>query len=62
MLEKDPVKRLSAKDAFNDPWIQKNAPSAKIDPKAIKNLNTFYGKNKMRTALMQFIAVQVMTN
>lgn len=52
MLEKDPNKRISAKDAYNDPWIQKNAPSEKIDTKALKNMTNFYGKNKIRTALM----------
>lgn len=42
MLEKDPNKRISAKDAYNDPWIQKNAPSEKIDTKALKNMTNFY--------------------
>ncbi|CAD8061662.1 unnamed protein product [Paramecium primaurelia] len=62
MLTKDYTQRISAQEAFNDPWIQKNAPNAPIDFKAIKNLSTFFGKNKVRAALMQFISTNLMTN
>ncbi|KAM3138561.1 hypothetical protein pb186bvf_009313 [Paramecium bursaria] len=62
MLEVDPNKRLSAKQAYDDPWIQKNAPNQALDPKAIKNLSSFQGKNKLKAAIMQFIATQIMTN
>lgn len=42
MLTKDYKLRISAQEAYNDPWIQKNAPSATIDLKAIKNLSNFF--------------------
>ncbi|CAD8176142.1 unnamed protein product [Paramecium octaurelia] len=62
MLTKDYQQRISAQEAYNDPWIQKNAPNGPIDMKAIKNLSSFFGKNKVRAALMQFITTNLMTN
>nr|AAC13355.1 calcium-dependent protein kinase-b [Paramecium tetraurelia] len=62
MLTKDYQLRISAQEAYNDPWIQKNAPNGPIDMKAIKNLSSFFGKNKVRAALMQFITTNLMTN
>ncbi|CAD8083778.1 unnamed protein product [Paramecium sonneborni] len=62
MLTKDYQQRISAQEAYNDPWIQKNAPNGQIDMKAIKNLSSFFGKNKVRAALMQFITTNLMTN
>ncbi|CAD8073319.1 unnamed protein product [Paramecium sonneborni] len=62
MLTKDYQQRISAQEAYQDPWIQKNAPNGQIDLKAIKNLSSFFGKNKVRAALMQFITTNLMTN
>ncbi|CAD8215479.1 unnamed protein product [Paramecium octaurelia] len=62
MLTMDFSKRISAQEALNDPWIQKNAPMAPCKFKAIKNLNSFFCKNKVRAALMQFISTNLMTN
>ncbi|CAD8133635.1 unnamed protein product [Paramecium pentaurelia] len=62
MLTKEYQQRISAQEAYNDPWIQKNAPNGPIDLKAIKNLSSFFGKNKVRAALMQFISTNLMTN
>ena len=42
MLTKEPKDRLTAAEAYNDPWIQKNAPTSTIDVKAIKNLSSFF--------------------
>jgi len=33
MQTKDPTKRISAKKALADPWIQHNAPPRKVNPK-----------------------------
>jgi serine/threonine protein kinase len=41
MLNVDPVERISAKDAYNDPWIQKNSTNTPLDAKSLKNLGTF---------------------
>lgn len=38
MLNQNPVKRISAEQAFNDPWIQKNAPNKEISKKVLQNL------------------------
>jgi calcium-dependent protein kinase len=38
MLTLDPTKRISARDALNDPWIQKNAPNEQINKKVLENL------------------------
>ncbi|CAK81360.1 unnamed protein product (macronuclear) [Paramecium tetraurelia] len=62
MLTMDFTKRISAQEALNDPWIQKNAPIAPCKLEAIKNLNSFFCKNKVRAALMQFISTNLMTN
>ncbi|CAD8069532.1 unnamed protein product [Paramecium primaurelia] len=62
MLTKEYQQRISAQEAYNDPWIQKNAPNGPIDLKAIKNLSSFFGKNKVRAALLQFISTNLMTN
>ncbi|CAD8146337.1 unnamed protein product [Paramecium pentaurelia] len=62
MMEREPNKRITAKQAYEDPWIQNNVHVAKIDTRQLKNLQSFYSKNKVRTALMQFITTQVMTN
>lgn len=62
MLTKDPAQRISAEEAYNDPWIQKNASSQPLNSKALDKLGKFHGKNKMKAAIMQFIATQVMTN
>ncbi|CAD8209837.1 unnamed protein product [Paramecium octaurelia] len=62
MLNRDFTQQISAKEALNDPWIQKNAPMAPCKLKAIKNLHSFYCKNKVRAGLMQFITTNLMTN
>ncbi|CAD8168680.1 unnamed protein product [Paramecium pentaurelia] len=63
MLIYDPTQRISAEESFNDPWIQQNAPNVPIDQNSIQNLSSFFGKNMLRTAFMQFIfSTNLMTN
>ena len=42
MLTYSPAQRISAVDAFNDPWIQKNVESNPLNPKVLKNIIEFY--------------------
>jgi calcium-dependent protein kinase len=35
MLQKDPKKRISAEEAFNDKWIQNNSIKDKLSPKVL---------------------------
>lgn len=41
LLTFKPSKRLSAKDALNDPWITKNASSSVLSTKVVQNLTNF---------------------
>lgn len=51
MLTIDPNHRISAKDAYNDPWIQKNSSSQPLDTKALKNLGNFHVIKFKQTSL-----------
>lgn len=42
MLKYNPRERISAKEALNDPWIQKNAPLNQINTNVLKNLSNFF--------------------
>ena len=42
MLTYNPSQRITAHDALNDPWIQRNAPSSALNPQLLKNLMGFY--------------------
>lgn len=41
MLEKDPKKRISAKDALQHPWIQGKAPKKPLGKKLFENMKNF---------------------
>lgn len=61
MLAYNPADRISAKDAFNDPWIQKNTMQAPLNPKALKSLVDFRSKSKLRDAILTFMVTQMTT-
>lgn len=42
MLTYNPAHRLSAHDALNDSWIQRNAPSSALNDSHLKRLKGFY--------------------
>lgn len=44
----NPEQRISSADAYNDPWIQKNAKDQPLNAEGLKKLSTFIGKSKMR--------------
>lgn len=39
MLTYDPAKRLSAEEAFNNPWIQSNSPNTLISTCVLQELS-----------------------
>lgn len=41
MLTLDPAKRITAREALDDPWMQKNAKSIPLNKKVLENLSTF---------------------
>lgn len=41
MLTYDPVKRISAQEALNDAWIQKNSSHVPLNTKVLANLGNF---------------------
>ncbi|EGR29296.1 protein kinase domain protein [Ichthyophthirius multifiliis] len=61
MLTYDPKKRITALQALNDQWVQKNAPSIPINQKSLQNLAGFYTRSKIKQAIMTFIASQMVS-
>lgn len=61
MLEYNPVERISATEAYAHPWIQTNVYVEPLDEKMLRKLMTFSSKNKIRTAIMQLISSQILT-
>ena len=64
MLTKNPQRRPSAKDIFNDHWIQNRISSDKereISLKSLKNLSHFRATRKLQQATLEFIASQMIS-
>lgn len=62
MLTKDPSKRMSSYEALNNRWIQKNAHATPLNEKCLLNLSNFHATTKINTALLTFIATQVLSH
>ncbi len=64
MLTYPPEKRISAKEAYNHPWIQKSLPSV-VTPEATKDLlvslKSFQATQKLQQASMMYIATQLIS-
>ncbi|CAD8062104.1 unnamed protein product [Paramecium sonneborni] len=59
MIEKDPKKRISMKDAINHEWIQNQSViTITFDEEFFRNITQFKGYNNLRVAIYQFITVQ----
>lgn len=41
MLTLDPAQRISAKEALEDPWMQKNSKTRPLNKKILDNLSAF---------------------
>ncbi|CAD8049153.1 unnamed protein product [Paramecium primaurelia] len=61
LLRMDPNKRLSAKQALEDPWLIKYAPSTQINKKVLNNLRQFQAETILKQALMSYMITQMST-
>ena len=61
MLTYKPRDRITAREALEDKWIQENVQTNKLDTKTLENLSVFTSKNKMRNAILTFMATQMTT-
>eukprot|EP01016_Furgasonia_blochmanni_P007012 TRINITY_DN12813_c0_g1_i1.p1 TRINITY_DN12813_c0_g1~~TRINITY_DN12813_c0_g1_i1.p1 ORF type:complete len:176 (+),score=34.97 TRINITY_DN12813_c0_g1_i1:64-591(+) len=59
MLEIDPDKRISARDAYHHRWIQMNHKEDSFSSNFLSNLAAFSMKTKFKQAILTFIAQQV---
>lgn len=63
LLEKDPKKRISAAEAYKDPWIRDLSPESRNDEdiqRLVLRLSEFNRTNKLKEAIQTFILTQVM--
>ncbi|EGR29125.1 hypothetical protein IMG5_162280 [Ichthyophthirius multifiliis] len=61
MLTYDSKKRISALQALNDNWVQKNAPAIPVNNKTLQNLSNFQSRSKIKQAIMTYIVSQMIT-
>ncbi|CAK62506.1 unnamed protein product (macronuclear) [Paramecium tetraurelia] len=61
MIEKDPNKRISMKEAMSHSWIQmQSQKSLNFDQTFFRNITQFKGYNNLRVAIYQFITIQTL--
>lgn len=64
LMQKDPIKRLTALAALQHPWITQKITN-KFNPKhankALQNLKAFQGESKMKQAVLTFMAGHLST-
>ncbi|CAD8054917.1 unnamed protein product [Paramecium primaurelia] len=61
MINKDPVQRVSMKEAMSHNWIQNQSEiSLPFDQTFFRNITQFNGYNNLRVAIYQFITVQAL--
>ena len=63
LLEKDPKKRISAAEAFHDPWVQSNCHESRDEKeieKSVLRLREFNRTTKLKEAVQTFMLTQVM--
>ncbi|CAD8100160.1 unnamed protein product [Paramecium primaurelia] len=65
MLQFDPIKRYSAQQALNDPWIKRFTNPAEFDKplmtKVLTNMRQFTEQQKLQEAVFKFIVNQLAT-
>ncbi|CAK56353.1 unnamed protein product (macronuclear) [Paramecium tetraurelia] len=61
LLRMDPNKRLSAKQALEDPWLAKYAPSTQVNRKVLDNIRQFQAQTVLKQALMSYMITQMST-
>ena len=60
MLKYKPEERISAQNSLNSDWITKNAKQNPLDKKVLEKLREFSTQNQIKTAILTFIATQIM--
>lgn len=64
MLEKDPAKRITAKDALKDPWLaskQRISLDEKQLTEAVQNMGGFRKVSHFQESIMMFIVTNLIT-
>jgi len=64
LLQTDPKKRLSAAQAFNDPWVQQMNRGETLAPgfsEAIRNLASFRARNQLQKAVLCFMSSRLLS-
>lgn len=64
LLQTDPKKRLSASQAFNDPWVQqtnRETPAGPAFSEAIRNLSSFRARNMLQKAVLCFMSSRLIS-
>ncbi|EAR83086.2 calmodulin-domain kinase (macronuclear) [Tetrahymena thermophila SB210] len=61
MLKKNPEERITAQQAYDDVWVQKNASKNPLNTKVLTNLGSFHSKNKLRASILTFIATHIVS-
>lgn len=64
LLQTDPKKRLSATQAFNDPWVQqmnRENPAGPAFSEAIRNLSSFRARNMLQKAVLCFMSSRLIS-
>ncbi|CAD8131931.1 unnamed protein product [Paramecium octaurelia] len=61
LLRVDASKRLSAKQALEDPWLVKYAPSTQVNRKVLDNIRQFQAQTVLKQALMSYMITQMST-
>ncbi|CAD8097613.1 unnamed protein product [Paramecium sonneborni] len=61
LLRVDPKRRLSAKEALNDPWLLKYNPSTQLNLRVLENIKQFQAQTLLRQALMSYMITQMST-
>ncbi|KAM3136552.1 hypothetical protein pb186bvf_011355 [Paramecium bursaria] len=62
MLFFEPQQRIAAKDAYNHHWIIDNKVKGQLNNSALRKLQNFDSKNKLKYAIMQYITLQVISS
>ncbi|CAK75708.1 unnamed protein product (macronuclear) [Paramecium tetraurelia] len=61
LLRMDPNKRLSAKQALDDPWLVKYAPTSQVNKRVLDNIRQFRAQTILKQALMSYMITQMST-
>ncbi|CAD8179385.1 unnamed protein product [Paramecium pentaurelia] len=61
LLRVDPKRRLSAREALDDPWLVKHNPTTQLNLRVLENIRQFQAQTLLRQALMSYMITQMST-